>query len=44
MAGPGRRVRSLVREKGKMERELRRFEVLEGGKAQGSQNGDDMVH
>lgn len=46
--GPGRRRRDLTREKTRVERELRRFEVIEGGAGSGPQSDqgrdDDWIH
>ncbi|MEZ4322457.1 MAG: hypothetical protein R3F61_33630 [Myxococcota bacterium] len=39
--GPGKRRRQLRNEASKIERELQKFTVLEGGRAQGQQNRDD---
>jgi len=45
--GPGARRRQLLKEADKIENELRKFTVLEGGRAQGDQgrdNRDDWIH
>ncbi|MBX2803998.1 MAG: hypothetical protein KTR31_40350 [Myxococcales bacterium] len=44
--GPGRARRELIQQAAGIERELRRFEVLEGGRSQEGSNGpdDDWVH
>lgn len=46
LLGPGARRRNLKKQAAGIEKELRRFQVLEGGKgpAQGAQGGDDWVH
>lgn len=41
--GPGGRRRKLIRDANRIERELNRFQVLDGGK-QGPQDDDDFVH
>lgn len=43
--GPGARRRDLKKKAAKIERELRRFEVIEGGRAQGDQGSrDEWIH
>ena len=44
--GPGRRRRELVRQAATIEKDIRRFTVIEGGagRPQGDQGDDDMVH
>ncbi|HHO52683.1 MAG TPA: hypothetical protein ENK18_17875 [Deltaproteobacteria bacterium] len=43
--GPGRRRRDLRRQASGIERELKRFQVLDGGRSQGGQGGsDDWIH
>jgi hypothetical protein len=45
--GPGARRRNLKRQAHKIERELRSFQVIEGGRSeapQGDQDGDGWIH
>lgn len=44
LLGPGRRRRDLEQKGRRIERELRRFEVLDGGKGRGPNRPDDFVH
>ncbi len=46
LLGPGARRRRLVRQAASIERELRRFQVIEGGRAQGDQDRepDEWIH
>jgi len=44
LRGPGARRRDLHQKKRSIERELRRFEVIEGGRSSNRPDDDDMVH